>query len=1009
MALVQDYFAKTADWQREYGPNTVVLMQVGAFFEVYGTLEPDGTYSGSKLQEVCDICDLAIANKISPTEANKLPTKMAGFRDLQLDKYLKRLNSAGWTVVVYVQDAPSKNTSRSLEGVYSPGTYFNDEATAVSNNVMCVWLEKIAGGSRLRQMMDKLAVGVAMIDIYTGRTGMYAYLAEGRHGPAVFDELERTICINNPSEVLLVSDFDEKTTSDVIQFSGMRKEVVRIIDLRLSSDEFALVKKARNSEKQSYQLDTLKRMFPTISDHDALLYEYQYEPHAVQAFILLMNYVHSHNPNLAAKIKLPENIMSKTRLQLANHSLKQLNIIGGPDTQNGSRAKLSCVSNLLNSCVTASGKRAFQNTLLNPSADEDSLQRHYGITELCLTSGIWQDMRKELKDVKDIEKLARKLVLNKFTPKDLTTLYTSVVSIQRLLVLIETSNDYQNIVDYLQHNGVTFTQDVCNQIVGFIQARINLAEAEFVDSLQFGSYTNECQTSGSCFMKTGYSDELDKACVGGIRWKEQIEAVRGYLNSLVARTETKAKGDVVKLHETPTMAPTLVLTKRRGAILVLELAKVMKSTPVVTLDTSSSGPFQFDLTQVKLENATSKSDNVVVSPHLRDMFDGIRNSKDNLTAVLTEVYKGFCCDLSSYNDSIMVLADLVKQLDLLQCRCYIAREYNYCRPTLVPIEVSNHSFVSAKELRHPLIERIQIHELYVTNDITLGTDGNRGMLLFGTNAVGKTSLIKSIGIAVVMAQAGLYVPCSEFKFSPYTSLFTRILGNDNLHRGLSTFAVEMIELRTILKMADKNSLILGDELCSGTESDSALSIFAAGIEHLHSVNCSFVFATHFHEIVGYDEVKSLECLTTKHLTVEYNQALDTLVYDRKLKDGPGDRMYGLEVCKSLDLPKLFLNRAHELRNKYNKQSRDSLEASQSHFNVKQLMGRCELCDATGTEVHHLQHQKHANESNRIKHFHKNHIANLVTLCSNCHDMFHETETQYVRKKTTKGYKLVAME
>jgi DNA mismatch repair protein MutS len=872
---------------------------------------------------------------------------------------------------------------------------------------MCVWLERISSGSRLRQFVDKLAVGVGMIDIYTGRTGIYSYLAEGRHGPAAFDELERTICINNPSEILLVSDFDEKITSEVIQFSGMTKELVRVIDMRLSPDSSSLVKKAKNAEKQAYQLDTLKRMFPTVADHDALLYEYQNDLHAVQAFTLLVNYVHSHNPNLASKIKLPENVISPNRLQLANHSLKQLNIISGSDSQAGNRSKLACVSNLLNSCVTASGKRAFQSSLLNPSADEQVLQRHYDITDVCLTSGVWREIRQRLKDVKDIEKLARKLVLNRFTPKDLATLFGSIRSIHGLMTHIESSDDYRSIVEYMEHNGVLFTADSCNQILSFINERVNVDDAEKVDSTQFGSYTTECQTTGTCFLRTGYNRQLDQACIGGIKWKEQIEAVRSCLNGLVTRTETKAKGDVVKLHETPTMPPTLILTKRRGSILALELAKVTKNNPLITLDTVSCGSFEFDLSQVRLENASSKSDNVVLSPQLRDMFDGTRTSKDNLTAVLTEVYKGFCGELACFNDTIMSLADLVQQMDLIQCRCYVAAEYSYCKPTI--IGSSEHSFVSATELRHPLIERIQGQELYVTNDVSLGNGGSNGMLLFGTNAVGKTSLIKSLGIAVVMAQAGLYVPCSQFEFSPYKSLFTRILGNDNLHRGLSTFAVEMIELRTILKMADKNSLILGDELCSGTESDSALSIFAAGVEHLHSVNCSFVFATHFHEIVEFDEVKQLGRLTTKHLTVEYNQALDTLVYDRKLKDGPGDRMYGLEVCKSLDLPQVFLERAHDLRNKYNKQSRDCLEATQSHFNVKQLVGRCELCHATATEVHHLQHQKHADASNRIKHFHKNHVANLVTLCSKCHDLFHETETQYMRKKTTKGYVLTPID
>ena len=170
----------------------------------------------------------------------------------------------------------------------------------------------------------------------------------------------------------------------------------------------------------------------------------------------------------------------------------------------------------------------------------------------------------------------------------------------------------------------------------------------------------------------------------------------------------------------------------------------------------------------------------------------------------------------------------------------------------------NHS-LKFEKLRHCLIEQLNTKELYVTNDLELGRDMN-GLLLYGTNAVGKTSFIKAMGIALIMAQAGLYVPCSKFLYKPYNYIFTRILGNDNIFKGLSTFAVEMSELRTILMQANKNSLILGDELCSGTESTSALSIFAAGLERLHAIEASFIFATHFHEIAKYKEIAVLNKL-----------------------------------------------------------------------------------------------------------------------------------------------------
>jgi DNA mismatch repair protein MutS len=298
---------------------------------------------------------------------------------------------------------------------------------------------------------------------------------------------------------------------------------------------------------------------------------------------------------------------------------------------------------------------------------------------------------------------------------------------------------------------------------------------------------------------------------------------------------------------------------------------------------------------------------------------------------------------------------------------------------------SEKSFVDAKQLRHALIEQFQTSELYVANDVALGRES---WLLYGTNAVGKTSLIRALGIAVIMAQAGLYVPCTAFSYKPYRSLFTRILGNDNLFKGLSTFAVEMSELRTILNMSNAHSLILGDELCSGTETQSAISIFVAGIQHLHQRKSSFLFATHLHEVTEYEEITSLNTVKMKHMAVVYNQETG-LVYDRKLKDGPGDTMYGLEVCKSLQLPADFMEAAYRIRSKY--YSTSLLTLKTSRYNVRKLVGRCEKCGGTGQEVHHIHFQKEAVEGfiqTQASVFHKNHLANLMTVCERCHDEMH---------------------
>jgi DNA mismatch repair protein MutS len=298
-------------------------------------------------------------------------------------------------------------------------------------------------------------------------------------------------------------------------------------------------------------------------------------------------------------------------------------------------------------------------------------------------------------------------------------------------------------------------------------------------------------------------------------------------------------------------------------------------------------------------------------------------------------------------------------------------------------------------MRHALIEHLELRESYVPNDVELGCEC-QGVLLFGTNAVGKTSYIKSIGICIVMAQAGMYVPCETFEYCPYEYLFTRIIGNDNLFKGLSTFAVEMSELRVILQKCNPNSLILGDELCSGTEMDSALSIFVSGLVDMYEKKSSFIFATHFHTLQTFEEIHQMPRLRMKHLTVQYNYEHKTLVYGRILCDGPGESTYGLEVCKSLALPDSFLKRAYDIRNRQS-DTGSILLYKESSYNREKIRSVCEFCKKKkGTEIHHLEYQK----DTELPSVH--HVSNLSSICEQCHQHIHALGLVYERRKTMDG-------
>jgi DNA mismatch repair protein MutS len=521
------------------------------------------------------------------------------------------------------------------------------------------------------------------------------------------------------------------------------------------------------------------------------------------------------------------------------------------------------------------------------------------------------------------------------------------------------------------------------------------------------------------FINKLINNELDNKIKNCMDSKEKLETIRAYFENIIKDFEKSTKvnknHELIKIHETPKSDPMLLGTKRRISLLKNHLDK-LKDTNIILKYTSkyNNEEEEFKLNIESLDykpHGGNASNSIIISPEINKLTHTIQNARDLLINVIITVFKDIINEFRKLlinkenNDEFLFIDNLInltKECDMIQCKAFLAIKNNYCKPQIIE---SEESFVEVEKIRHCLIEQLNSQEVYVSNDFDLGLT-QKGILLYGTNAVGKTSIIKSIGISIIMAQSGFFVPCESFRYSPYKYLFTRILGNDNIFKGLSTFAVEMSELRTILKFAQKNSLILGDELCSGTESSSALSIFTAGLEKLHEIGCSFIFATHFHEIVKYEEIQNLENLKLYHMTVFYDASLKKLIYDRKLRLGPGDNMYGLEVCKSLDLPIEFLDRAHSLRNKYQNEL-SILEQKTSKYNGDKIKGMCEICKINmGTEVHHLQHRKNAKSGIINKEFKVNHKANLINICERCHDKIHKSNKEHKISKTNEGYEII---
>lgn len=1095
MTLVEEYLEHTKNYKEVYGNKTLVLMQVGSFYECYAIKKGEGIYEGSNIVDFAQINDMVIANK--NTTVNDHDVVMAGFGLPQLEKYVKRMLNNGYSVVIFAQDLQMKNTSRSLTAIYSPGTFFDNNDvyntdsdnlnsnTNLSNNTLCLWIHYSKQNKLVKN--ETLTIGLNIIDILTGKIVNYEYSQPYENSPTTYDQLEKYISIYNPSEVIIITNKMSSTPlskslyiDDVINYSNINAQKIHKIYLdekqghekqkQCKVDGFEKI--AANCEKQIYQETLIDKIFGNGAYRDN--FEFQNYSIANQSLCFLIDFIEKHNPSLINNIDFPcfENINAK--LILANHSLKQLNMISD-QRHNG---KLGCVANFLNNCITNAGKRKFNYDLLHPICDNTILNASYDMTDHLIKTEFYKTIRIYLSNMRDIEKIDRKLILGKIEPRDFASLHNNLSNVSKLyeeIVCLEENKELKHYINNIINYNIS---DACNKINNYISSVFELSKLNVViDKLN----NNDLETM--FFINKSYNENLNKLYKRSMDSRQQLEAIAFFFSNLLmdyektktcCSSKSKAKtgktgkkdsveqknsvehkdsdyitnpivnndtaGDInfssgyIKFHETSKNEVMLITTKRRGAILKEIIQKLIEKSGTkyeyinyISKYNKFGEIIEIDLSAILFKNYGSNNSNTVVySQEIDSICYNVQNSREQLIEEINITYKNILGDFknmiynvadTNYNTNnthfkkerislLGKISQFIALIDVCHVKAYNAIKYNYCRPIID--KSSTKSYVNFKKIRHCLIEHLNTNELYVTNDLEIGLNNN-GLLLYGTNAVGKTSFIKSIGIAIIMAQSGMFVPCEEFTYYPYEYLFTRLLGNDNIFKGLSTFAVEMCELRTILKNATTKSIILGDELCSGTESTSALSIFVSSLERLHALASTFLFATHFHEILEYEEVKNLSNMKIYHMSVLFDREKKTLIYNRKLREGPGQSMYGLEVCKSLELPEDFIERAYAIRNKYNKSNVSVLEAKKSRYNANKLRGMCELCNNyEGTEVHHLQYQKNAKDGIINGEFNKNHKANLINICENCHNKIHSTDQEFRITKTSNGYKLLQL-
>jgi DNA mismatch repair protein MutS len=249
------------------------------------------------------------------------------------------------------------------------------------------------------------------------------------------------------------------------------------------------------------------------------------------------------------------------------------------------------------------------------------------------------------------------------------------------------------------------------------------------------------------------------------------------------------------------------------------------------------------------------------------------------------------------------IARTIAELDVLSTFADVASREGYSRPT-----IADDFALEITAGRHPVVERMMPRDKFIPNDLRLIEDA-RVMILTGPNMAGKSTVLRQIGLIVLMAQIGCFVPASAAHIGLADRIFTRVGASDNLVRGQSTFMVEMSETSSILHTATPRSLVLLDEIGRGTATYDGVSIAWAVTEHLHErIGCKTVFATHYHELTQLSE----ELTGVRNFNVAVREAGEQIVFLHRLQPGPADRSYGIEVGRLAGLPGAVIDRARQV-------------------------------------------------------------------------------------------------
>jgi DNA mismatch repair protein MutS len=511
---------------------------------------------------------------------------------------------------------------------------------------------------------------------------------------------------------------------------------------------------------------------------------------------------------------------------------------------------------------TSPGARLLRRRLLAPRTRVAEIRRRLDGVELFVTQpGLRSDIRGRLSKVADIERLAVKLAVDRVGPRELSQLRASLAELPAIDAALAACPD-PTTRDALELPPATSKKapfiDCCEALHEI------LARALVEDP--------PVRTSEGGVFRDGFDAELDES-------RTLAKDGQRLIVELEARLREESQIPSLKLRYTRVFGWYVEVTKSH-------LGKAPKSW------------------RRKQTIATGER---FTCDELDSLADKLAHAEERLSSREAELWSSLVRDLAAHSERLRAVSATIAALDVASSLAEVAHRDDHVRP-----EVDDSVELDLEEARHPVVERLAAAGRFVPNDVHLDAspdaapDRSRLWIVTGPNMAGKSTFMRQVALAVILAHMGAFVPAKRARIGIVDRVLTRVGASDNLARGESTFMVEMKETANIVRRATRRSLVVLDEIGRGTSTYDGLSIAWAVAEHLHDVvGCRALFATHYHELTEL----AATAARADNYSVSAREHAGSIVFFHKVQRGAASRSYGVACARLAGLPEAVLARA----------------------------------------------------------------------------------------------------